>query len=127
MLIKFELAKRLQEFDIVPGNIDLWAYDPNQPNTALNAIDEFYNSPDEYLETLIPTYQQSELQTYLRNRKILVEVAPVDSWDNWTYAIYMEDSFSPFFKALPDTSDFPEFPTYEDALEAGLAKAIDFL
>lgn len=126
MLIKFELAKRLQELDIVPGNIDLWAYDPNQPSTALNAIDEFYNSPDEYLDTLVPTYQQSELQTYLRNRKILVEVVPVDSWDNWTYAIYMEDCLAPFFRAT-SSEYFPEFPTYEDALEAGLTKAIDFL
>lgn len=126
MLIKFELAKRLQELDIVPGNIDLWVYDSNHPNIVLNAVDEFYNSPDEYLETLIPTYQQSELQTYLRNRKILVEVVPVDSWDNWTYSIYVEDCFAPFAKVAPEDISL-EFPTYEDALEAGLTKAIDFL
>jgi hypothetical protein len=124
MLIKFELAEKIDQLKIPLGTFQ-YCYDPNDFEKPMDI--RLVGGNDEYLDTLVPTYQQSELQTYLRNRKILVEVGPIDSWDSWAYSIYLEDAMSPFFKALPDTGDFPEFPTYEDALEAGLTKGIEFL
>lgn len=126
MLIKLPLALLLDELSIVPGDPELWCYDPNDSKLAVLDYGDMFRGSDNYLETLIPTYQQSELQTYLRNHKILVEAVPVDSWDNWTYSIYVEDCFAPFAKVAPEDISL-EFPTYEDALEAGLTQAIDFL
>lgn len=127
MLIKFELADQLHKLRIKLNPINE-CYDPlcKEPECVFDFWEEYPCSTDERLERLIPTYQQSELQTYLRNRKILVEAVPVDSWDNWTYSIYVEDCFAPFAKVAPEDISL-EFPTYEDALEAGLTKAIDFL
>ena len=32
------------------------------------------------------------------DRKIFIQVTPIDSWDSWTYKILAEDAMSPFFE-----------------------------
>lgn len=72
------------------------------------------------------SYNLAKIQTWLREqRKVLVLVNPIDSWDSWKYTILMEDSTSPFFE--PEYDKFKEFKTYEDALEAGLKKALELM
>lgn len=67
---------------------------------------------------------QNLLQSWLRNKKILVEVFPIDSWEGWHYKIYLEDVMSPFY-AIPDY--FIEYESYEQDLEAGLLEALNLL
>jgi hypothetical protein len=134
MLIKFELASKLKPL-LGTGRGQIFieelenCYDPiyPEPSCVFNFWEECKCSTQERIDRLIPTYPQSELQTFLRNRKILVEVLPVDSWDYWTYSVHVEDCFAPFCKVAPEKGEFLEFPTYEDALEAGLTKALDFI
>lgn len=72
----------------------------------------------------IPAPTQSLLAKWLRNRKVLVQVGPIDGWDSWFYSILMEDLMSPFFIAdAPET----EYSSYEEAFEAGLQKALELL
>lgn len=66
-----------------------------------------------------PTHQQ--LLDWLREKKILVEVRPIDSWNCWSCAISMEDSMSPFFEAARSTI---EYRTYYEALNEGIKQAI---
>jgi hypothetical protein len=66
---------------------------------------------------------QSLLQRWLRERKILVEVKPVDDWNEWFAQVYGEDCMSPFF--LAKTTEL--YKTYEEALEDGLKSALSIL
>lgn len=126
MLIKLPLAEKLHKLGIELNLIDE-CYDPlcNKPEWIFYFWEEYKCSTQERIDRLIPTHPQSELQTFLRNKRILVEILPVDSWENWTYSIYMEDCLAPFFKCAP--IEPLEFPTYEDALEAGLTNALDYI
>lgn len=63
---------------------------------------------------------QAQLQTWLRNKKILVEVRPIDDWNHWCYSIFMEDCMLPFFEVKNNN----EYPSYEEALEAGLYEGL---
>ena len=126
MLIKLPLAEKLNKLPINLGS-SVHCYDPlcAEPSHVFDWLVEYDCSTQERIDRLIPTYPQYKLQTFLRNKRILVEILPIDSWDNWTYSIYMEDCLAPFFKCAP--SEPLEFPTYEDALEAGLTNALDYL
>lgn len=69
---------------------------------------------------------QSLLQKWLRDeRKVVVSVQPIDSWNSWSYSILMQDEYCPFFE--PEYDKFNEFKTYEDALEEGLKVALELL
>lgn len=71
------------------------------------------------------SYDPEEIRNWLRHQKVFVFVRPIDSWDSWNYTILMEDAMSPFFE--PDYDKFNEFKTYEEALEAGLKKALELM
>lgn len=57
-----------------------------------------------------PLYQQ--VFKWFREKKILGEVMPIDSWDGWGFRISAEDSMSPFFMAYTSTQ---EYGSYEEA------------
>ena len=50
------------------------------------------------------------------NKKIYIEIRPIDDWSGWFYRIYMEDCMSPFFIAnsQPTYKNLPT--TYEKCL-----------
>jgi hypothetical protein len=93
------------------GIISNWEgkYDHNGKPETLGFFKSDISAPTQYI-----------LQTWLRNKKILVEVRPVDDWSSWCYSIFMEDCMSPFFEVKNNN----EYPSYEDALEAGLYEAL---
>lgn len=70
-------------------------------------------------------YTQSLLQKYLRiKHRILIEIKPVDDWDNWTYDIYLEDIMSPFFKANPNMFEYDD---YDHCFEMALQEALTYI
>lgn len=74
----------------------------------------------------LPAGTLSLAQKWLREaKKFLIEVKPLDSWDNWIYKICEEDCCSPFFELT--TNPELEFKTYEEALEAGIVHALKSL
>lgn len=91
-------------------------------------IIDLYDSDDlvEYeYQILGKVCTQSLLSKILRERyKILVEVRPIDSWETWTYDIYLEDIMSPFFKVDPNIY---EYNNYEHALEMGLQEGLKYV
>lgn len=70
-----------------------------------------------------PLWQQ--VFDWFRNKKVLIEVSAIDSWDYWSATIYMEDFMSPFFVAFQDNEY--EAKTYEEAREYAILKAIDLI
>lgn len=93
-------------------------YNSNKKQTyidenGIEQIAEMYSAPTQGL-----------LQKWLRSKKILVDIFPIDSWESWHYNIFMEDAMSPFFK----TSDCTiEYNSYEQALEVALLEALNLL
>jgi hypothetical protein len=68
---------------------------------------------------------QTLLSKILRERyKILVEVRPIDSWETWTYDIYLVDIMSSFFKVYRPLF---EYDNYEHALEMGLQEGLKYV
>lgn len=65
-----------------------------------------------------------ELQKWLLNRKILLEIQPIDSWDSWTFTIFLEDIVSPFFQ-IPYNQ--LEYKTHDEAFEQGLFIALELV
>lgn len=85
--------------------------------SSTNAIGGFFSTYQ------VPT--QSLLQKWLREVfKVLVNVAPIDAWDCWGYTLLGEDAMQPFRKL---DLQYNEYPTYEEALEAGLLEALKIL
>lgn len=119
-LISFETAKAAKEKGLVFETEKYWANyytgEPAQKWKLISAEDRKLN----WMEYPAPT--QSLLQKCLRDQKILVEVTPIDSWDEWSFIIMLEDAMSPFFVA--EWNDGP-FKSYEEALEQGLKEALD--
>jgi len=120
-LITFETAKLAKEkgFD--------WKVTHHYRN-GLNYDKELFNGGNPYNMNcseeqklwsvmLYSAPTQSLLQKWLREKKILIEVRPVDDWDCWNYQIAGEDFLSPLRVLLKRIS---EYPTYEEALEEGL-------
>lgn len=66
-----------------------------------------------------------DIQMWLLSKRVLVEVAAIDSWDSFRYRIAFEDAMSPF--AEPSYDFFNEFQTYEAALEAGIHSALKLM
>ena len=50
------------------------------------------------------------------NKKIYIEIRPIDDWSWWFYRIYMEDCMSPFFLARSQKYDENLPTTYEKCL-----------
>jgi len=73
--------------------------------------------------TKAPLWQQ--VFDWFRNKKVLIEVSAIDSWDYWSATVYMEDCMSPFFVAFQDNEY--EAKTYEEAREYAILKAIDLI
>lgn len=85
-------------------------------------LEELYINVNKYPaeKNMFQAPTQAQLQTWLRNKKILIEVRPVDDWNSWCYSIFMEDCMSPFFEVKNNN----EYPSYEDALETGLYEGL---
>lgn len=50
------------------------------------------------------------------NKKIYIEIRPIDDWSGWSYRIYQEDYMSPFFM-IAGNSFYRNLPTtYEKCL-----------
>jgi hypothetical protein len=50
------------------------------------------------------------------NKKIYIEIRPIDDWSGWFYRIYMEDCMSPFFMATGNSFYSNPPTTYENCL-----------
>jgi hypothetical protein len=62
------------------------------------------------------------LQKQLREeKKALVYVFPIDTWESFGYRLLLPDLMCPFFEVPNDY----EFTTYELALEAGVRDALN--
>lgn len=62
-----------------------------------------------------------ELQKWLRDRKILLEVCPIDNWESWCWSISLEGLECPF-NQVP-WNEF-EYKSHDEALEQGLFMAL---
>lgn len=51
--------------------------------------------------------------------KIFIDVQPLDTWDEWVYAIILEDSMCPFFELCKSDAEKP-FKTYHAAFSFAL-------
>jgi|GEM_PF-6260355 len=76
-------------------------------------------------------YADQELNIYQRFQnllanKILVEVRPIDSWDEWIYTITVEDCHAPFALVFESWPTEP-FKTYQEAFEAGIKDGENWL
>lgn len=93
--------------------------DDDSPEVAINSGNLNWNATKISCESFqcysAPT--QNQLSKWLREvKRILLQVTPIDSWNNWTVCAYNED-----MRGLFDMeSSYVEFETYEDALEFGL-------
>jgi hypothetical protein len=58
------------------------------------------------------------------DHKLIIQVIPFDSWDNWVFKILAEDCMSPFFEAH---DEMKEFNSYDEALEAGILEATNLI
>lgn len=65
-------------------------------------------------------------QVFLKalEKKIYIDVYPIDSWDSWSYRIYLEDAMAPFFESYRSDS---EFQTYMGALKHAVSFILDTL
>jgi hypothetical protein len=70
---------------------------------------------------------QDLLQKWLRiTHKILVEVFPVDSWNEWHYRIVTEDCMAPF-AIVECAGDDGEWKDHDVAREIGLHEALKYI
>lgn len=114
-IISFKTAELAKEKGFAEKSI--WYYDNMKLKYGSHTA---YYYQQERRGFVIECVEQSQLQTWLRNKKILVEVRPVDDWNHWCYSISMKDCMSPFFEIKNNN----EYPSYEDALEAGLYEGL---
>lgn len=130
-LISFETAKlaKRKEFNQRVSQVYYFASKEitKDDEDSFNMIPEYYsdfrNSADKFY---ISAPSQSQLQKWLREEKrCIVYVTPIDSWDSWKYTILMEDVISPFFE--PEYDRFNEYKSYEEALETGLKTALELI
>ncbi len=69
--------------------------------------------------TLAPIYQQ--VVDWLRTRNVLIEIVPLDDWNNWIYKMVGEGAMEPFFEF--DWNKI-EYKTYYEALNAAIEEAL---
>lgn len=130
-IISFETAKLANEKEFNLRVNLAYYYAPKE--LSGDDEDSFSCVPQSYFDYrnsannfYISAPSQTRLQKWLREEKrCIVYVTPIDSWDSWKYTILMEDSMSPFFE--PEYDRFNESTTYEVALEAGLKKALELM
>ncbi len=58
--------------------------------------------------------QYSDIQLMSRflgylDKKVLIEVKPIDDWNSWTYSIHCEDLMSPFYEAHRCEDEFKSY------------------
>lgn len=65
-----------------------------------------------------------DIQSWLREtRQAVISVTPIDDFDSWHFDLLLPDVMTPFFR--PEYDLLNEFETYEKALEAGIAAALE--
>ena len=66
-------------------------------------------------DCLAPIYQQ--VLKWFLEKKILIEVYPIDDWEHWTYRISGEDVLSSFYIMYQNTEDLtPKDNPYQKAI-----------
>lgn len=86
-----------------------------------SSIDGDYVKIDKWDDRLLAPLRSQALD-FFRDKKILGEVRSVDSWDSYTYGIWMEDCMSPFFEVQIGIN---EYSTYHEAESALIDKLIE--
>ena len=122
----YEIAKELKELGFNEECIFVY----NSFKALKHVIAGTNSDIDDYISInkyddrlLAPLYQQ--IFDWFRNKKVLIEITTVDSWDSWQTTIYMEDCMAPFFVAYSNNGY--EFETYELAREFAILKAIELI
>lgn len=122
--VTFEISKKLKEIgydEITRFDSLVSLYNKEGKHTLYANYGVMYSGlSDGYINA--PLWQ--EVFDWFRNdKKILIEVFALDSWDCWGISIYLEDLMSPFYIAVSDE----DFKTYEEARETVILQAIKLI
>ena len=113
--VSYEIASQLKEIGFNEECMG-W-YNPDLMITAKNIKQQDLHW--EYY--LAPLYQQ--VISWFLERKVWINIFPIDNWNSWTFDIVMEDCLAPFYTEF-DGKEL-EFSSYEEAREAAILKAIE--